>query len=143
MITVRRLVLKSGFALRRRPGKPKVGRWPALGLSVLLWAAAGLELAHAGGGPTEHGKIPGLAGLFAQPGVHDVNIELSGAAARSLAQNPRKHVPAKVTIDGQAYGGAELHLKGSIGSFRGLDDKPGLTMSFVSPEGNGRFRHLK
>jgi spore coat protein H len=65
---------------------------------------------------------------FSQPIVHQVAIELSNL--KSLRERPRKDVSARVMFDGTEYEKVDLHLKGSTGSFRPLEDKPGLTLDF-------------
>ena len=66
--------------------------------------------------------------LTAGPAVHEFRIELGREAIRSLSQSPRTYVRAVLHADGQSYSGVGLHLKGATGSFRSLDDKPGLTI---------------
>src|SRR6185369_6086366 len=42
----------------------------------------------------------------------------------------RKYVPAVVRKGTEVYAMTGIHLKGSTGSYRSLDDKPGFTLSF-------------
>ena len=63
------------------------------------------------------------------------------AAIRSLRREPRKYVPATIREGDTIYTNVELHLRGSIGSFRPVDDKPGLTIKIE--KGAQRFHGLK
>jgi hypothetical protein len=51
-----------------------------------------------------------------------------------LRQTSRKYVPATVKEPGAVYERVGIHLKGSQGSFRSVDEKPALTLDF------GKFR---
>lgn len=94
--------------------------WPArlllLALPALLAAFAGVA---AVGSPGSFGEV-----------VHDLRIELSADSVAALKSNPRSYVHARVQADGQAWPEVAIHLKGATGSFRPLDDKPGLTLDF-------------
>ena len=75
--------------------------------------------------------LPGLgAPLFDPdgPAVREFRLELSAPAAESLRTKPREYVRATVRLDGGPPLEIGLHLKGSTGSFRPLDDRPGLTL---------------
>ena len=75
------------------------------------------------------------------PHVLRLSIEVSPAAIRSLRREPRKYVPATIREGDTIYTNVELHLRGSIGSFRPVDDKPGLTIKIE--KGAQRFHGLK
>ncbi len=111
--------------------------------AALIGVAISFLIPASGASHVGKAKSETPAELFAKPAVHDVSLELSKLAVHSLAGNPRKHVPAVAVIDGRRYTEVEVHLKGSIGSFRGLEDKPGLTLSFVSAKPSERFDTLK
>lgn len=49
--------------------------------------------------------------------------------ADSLRGEPRKYVKAKLTDGDKVYTDVGVHLKGAAGSWRGFDDKPGLTIN--------------
>jgi spore coat protein H len=71
--------------------------------------------------------------LFARPTLLRFEIELAPGEAASLRREPRRWVPARVKVEGQELTRVGVHLKGMEGSFRPLDGKPCLTLSF------GRF----
>lgn len=58
------------------------------------------------------------------------DITLQPAQEASLRQDSRTDVRARVEIDGETFDQVALHLKGRVGSFRPLDDKPSLTLDF-------------
>jgi hypothetical protein len=79
-----------------------------------------------------HGRIPRLD-LFLDPEQGD-----------RLRQDSRQNVPARVVEDGQRmYRRVRLHLKGSTGSFRGLDDKPSFTLRFDGADAEPGFHGLR
>ena len=57
-------------------------------------------------------------------------LRLSDAAMDSLRADPREYVPAELTVGGRTYPGVGVHLKGSAGSKRSVDDRPALTLNF-------------
>lgn len=57
-------------------------------------------------------------------------LRLSDAAMDSLRNDPREYVPAELTVGGRTYPGVGVHLKGSAGSKRSVDDRPALTLNF-------------
>ncbi len=79
--------------------------------------------------PPPHRVLPGDA-IFKQPTLLAFKIELSPEAFRGLRREPRKSVPATVTIDGKVFKKVAVHVKGAAGSFRQVDDRPALTLSF-------------
>jgi spore coat protein H len=83
-------------------------------------------------GSTESGKAGKKeTDLFAKPQVYRIEINVGAVDTESLKNSPRKYVPATVRIDGTTYKNVGVHLKGSTGSFRDIDDKPGLTLNFA------------
>src|SRR5438132_3030110 len=96
-------------------------------------------------------QVPALAGaaekraqaemLFGTPHVLRLSIEVSPAAIRSLRREPRRYMSATIREGDTIYTNVELHLRGSIGSFRPVDDKPGLTIKIE--KGAQRFHGLK
>lgn len=74
-------------------------------------------------------KQPGDA-LFSTNGVWPLRIEISRVNLEALRRDARKYVPATVTVGETVYKDVAVHLKGAAGSFRGVDDKPALTLNF-------------
>ena len=97
----------------------------ALGLA--LWAT------HAPGsiaGPPDPPRTPAPTTPSAVPFVRSLRIRLSPEARESLRRLPRQWVPAEVELEGHAFPSVAVRLKGSRGSFRTMDDRPGLTLDF-------------
>lgn len=91
--------------------------WPVrLLLLVLMATLAGAEPV---GSPGHFGEM-----------VHDLRLELSPEAVSALQRDPRAYVHARVQADGKVWSDVAVHLKGATGSFRPLNDKPGLTLDF-------------
>ena len=95
--------------------------WVVAGLIALVQPTFAAEPAVA--------PVPG-ADLFTNGAVISLTIELSPASLESLRQNPRRKVPATVKAGGRTYRKVAVHLKGALGSFRGVDDRPGLSLNF-------------
>ncbi len=98
-------------------------RFAVVGSMFLLLVATRAD----GLAPTVPRAMP-ESDLTAGPAVHELRIVLSQESIRALSQNPRTYVRAVLRADGQRYSEVGLHLKGATGSFRSLDDKPGLTI---------------
>jgi spore coat protein CotH len=73
--------------------------------------------------------LPG-AEIFNQPTLLAFRIELSPEALNALRREPRRYAAATVTVDGRVFTNVAIHLKGAAGSFRGVDDRPALTVCF-------------
>lgn len=72
----------------------------------------------------------GLSDLFSPGAVHVIRLAVHPADLDSLRRNPRSVVPASVRFGGELYEKVHLHLKGSTGSFRGVDAQPSLSLTF-------------
>lgn len=70
------------------------------------------------------------ADFFKANTVIQLAIELEKQDLDSLRREPRKYVKATLK-EGEkvVYRDVAIHLKGAAGSFRGVDDKPGLTLN--------------
>ena len=95
-------------------------------LGVLALMTAVLPLL--GGQPSVRPE-PG-ADLFTNGAIVSLALELTPASLLSLRQEPRRKVPAIVREGGRVYTNVAVHLKGALGSFRSVDDKPGWTLNF-------------
>jgi hypothetical protein len=82
--------------------------------------------------------------FFARGALLHLAIDLPKASLESLRKHPRKYALATVRERDRLYTNVAVHLKGSAGSFRNVDDRPGLTLNFdfVEP-GSPRFHGLK
>ena len=81
--------------------------------------------------------------LFTNGTVWRIAVRLEPDQVAALRDDPRSYVPATVRDQAGNYAGAEVHLKGSTGSFRPLDDKPGLTLRFDATEPGRTFHGLR
>jgi spore coat protein CotH len=81
--------------------------------------------AEAARGPTARDQF------FAATNAHTFVIRIATDELAKLRRNNRAYVLCVVTVDGNFFvKDAGIHLKGGAGSFRGIDDKPALTLSF-------------
>lgn len=67
--------------------------------------------------------------LFNSGKVLEISIDLGPKELEALRREPRKYVAATVKEGDKVYRDVGVHLKGAAGSFRGIDDKPGLTLN--------------
>jgi hypothetical protein len=81
--------------------------------------------------------------LFVAGPVRQIRIVIPPAGLAALRQDSRGFVQATVTEGGRVYDAVGIHLKGSTGSFRSLEDKPGLTLSFARFDSAQRFHGLR
>lgn len=113
-------------------------------LLLILGIFLGLADAQARLTPRDKRKDNAAAdAFFATNGVVILRIEIPEAGLASLRKTPRKFVSATVREGDKVYEDVGVHIKGSAGSFRGLDDKPGLTLSFSTFEAADYFHGLK
>ena len=90
------------------------------------------------------------ASLFTSTPLPRIEIRLAADAADRLRNEPRTFVPCTLVVAavGEPDAGAEVHddvairLKGSAGSFQGLDEKPGFTIDMDAWRPDRRFRGL-
>lgn len=86
--------------------------------------------------------LPG-AQIFDRPTVVDVHVQIPPEGMDSLRREPRESIPVTVTIDGETFTNVGVHLKGAAGSFRNVDDRPGLTVAFSKFESGQRWMGLR
>jgi spore coat protein H len=120
------------------------------GVAVSAWLGLAVAMGFGWGAPalradfdkvSKHERRAAADTLFTNSTVLRLRIDISRASANSLRRNPREPVPATVREEGVVYTNVLLHLKGHWGSFRGFDDKPGLTLKI--DETNTLFHGLK
>jgi len=84
--------------------------------------------------------------FFAGP-VVKLTIEMSKEEYERLKRDERNYAEATVRVGdnetGKIYKGVALKLKGSAGSFQGIDGKPGMTLNFDKFKGAERFHGMK
>ena len=85
---------------------------------------------------------PGAA-LFTNQGVRHLQLTISPENVAALKASPRQPVNASLREGTNVFAPVAVHLKGSTGSFRGLDGKPGFTISLDKFEPAQRFHGHK
>jgi hypothetical protein len=114
----------------------------------LAVATAGLNAADAGkkaskaDAPKKARKEPG-AEIFDNKTVLPLSLEISPSELQALQRNNRHHVRATLREGTNVWKDVGVHLKGAAGSFRGIDDKPALTVSFGKFTPDQKFHGLK
>ena len=83
------------------------------------------------------------ADLFADGDVRNVRLTINPGNLDKLRAQAREFVPATVEENGTVYDDVALHLKGSVGSFRPVDDKPGFTLDFSLLRPGRKFHGLR
>ncbi len=101
-----------------------------------------LAIACCGARTFASGPCPG-ADLFTNGAVHELHLEISHEGLSSLRESSREFVPATLREGTTVYTNVAVRLKGSIGSFREVDDKPALTLDFARFNGTGGFHGLR
>ncbi|TMP97186.1 MAG: hypothetical protein E6L09_13700, partial [Verrucomicrobia bacterium] len=81
--------------------------------------------------------------LFTNDSVLRIRIELRPQNVQALREESRRYVRATLYAEGKVYRDVGVHLKGSTGSFRGIDDKPGLTLDFGRFAPDQKFHDLR
>jgi spore coat protein CotH len=74
-------------------------------------------------------SVPGSA-LFDEPTVLDFQVRLAATNLQALRDHPRDYARATVLVNGAEFQGVGVRLKGSVGSYRPVDDYPALTLNF-------------
>lgn len=95
---------------------------------------------------------PARAGRMAKPDVSEefltngpiplLQIEIRGTNLAALRRNDRNYARATVKEGETVYVNVGMHLKGAAGSFRGLDDRPCLTLNFDKFQDGQKFHGL-
>ncbi len=92
--------------------------------------------------PAPAAPWPG-ADVFEHAPVHQLALTISPADLERLRNEPRDFVRARVSEGARTYDDVAVHLKGSVGSFRPLDEKPGFTLDFSRFNDRQRFHGLR
>lgn len=83
------------------------------------------------------------ADLFTNGALSRFQIEIAPRDLEALRKEAREFVHATVSEAGVQYRDVAIHLKGSVGSFRPVDDKPALTLDFAKFRAEQRFHGLR
>ncbi len=103
----------------------------------VLLGAARISVAQSSDSSSEIGRS-----LFTERNLPKLAIDISKTDVEVLRQHPREYVSITVTAGGNVYRKVGLHLKGSLGSFRTVDEKPSFTLDFGRFDSSLRFHGL-
>src|SRR5262245_43461520 len=67
--------------------------------------------------------------LYCSGSVIQFDIEVDKASLESLRHEPRKSVKTTRKVGDKGYRDVGINVIGAAGSFRGIDDKPALTLN--------------
>ena len=73
--------------------------------------------------------------------VH-LKVDLGKNELESLRREPRKYVRATLKEGDKIFANVGIHVKGAAGSWRGIDDKPGLTLNMDKFKKDQRFHGM-
>jgi spore coat protein CotH len=111
----------------------------ALSVIASAFAAAGLPAAEQAPSPR---LITERDALFRKNQVLNLTIDVSKKELEQLNRDPRKYVKCTLKEGSAEYTDVGIHLKGAAGSWRGFDDKPGLTLNMDKFHDDQRFHGL-
>jgi hypothetical protein len=111
-------------------------RWPLVAWLAGLTCAAGLAR------DTSFAKADPSEEFFTNARIARLRIEITGTNLTELRRNNRNYVRATVREGDTIYRAVGIHLKGAAGSFRGLEDRPALTLNFDKFEPGQSFHGL-
>ena len=80
--------------------------------------------------------------IFSDGVVPKFSIEVVEPEILALRRRPRQYVHATVRCGATIYRNVGLHLKGSTGSFRSIDEKPSFTLDFQRFDAGGKLDGL-
>lgn len=125
-----------------RPGAPGLRRFLGGALLVSCGLAVALGWAASASGAEKKIKPDPSGDFFKSNAVPRLVIEIAGTNLANLERDNRKYAKATVREGGTVYGEVGVHLKGAAGSFRGLDDRPALTLNFDKFREDQRFHGM-
>lgn len=120
-------------------------------LPLVLFMAAVPAIA-ADPSPARAGNADPADRFFSQDDVPRISLEIAPAAMETLRayefrrdgnRDGRTNVAVTVREGDKTYTNVAVHLKGSLGSFRDIDDRPALTLTFDKWAEGQRFHGLK
>ncbi|MEY5013721.1 MAG: hypothetical protein RIS92_79 [Verrucomicrobiota bacterium] len=95
------------------------------------------------GAPTEASKLEKVDALFAGM-IPVINLVIDKANIDRLARDPRTYVEASIEeADGKTSKHVAVKLKGSAGSFRGINEKAGFSINTGKFKGGEAFHGMK
>jgi len=99
------------------------------GIGAVLFVAVAFGSVAAQPSPEKKAAVAETDKFFAEGKIPNLIITVGMKEADSLRREARKYVKATIKDGDKTYTDVGIHLRGSAGSFRGFDDKPGLTIN--------------
>ena len=113
-------------------------------LLPLLAALSGIGCAAESGKERKEWVDPALGSdVFHPAPVHRFSIELPADSIQKLQENNRTYVRGTLREGGESWANVGIHIKGSAGSLRPLDDKPAFTIKIDKFLPVQRYRGLR
>lgn len=81
--------------------------------------------------------------IFTNGMVVRISLNIPDEGVAELRITPREYVKASLREGTNAWQGVGVHLRGALGSFRGIDGKPGFTVNFEKFVSGQRFHGLR
>ena len=81
--------------------------------------------------------------IFTNGTVPRIRLTIPAEGVEELRVSPRQYVKGSVREGTNAWREVGLHLRGALGSFRGIDGKPGFTVNFDKFVPGQRFHGLR
>ena len=116
-------------------GAPAPLRWLASACCYCWLTCSGVDL------PAP--AVPSSAEWFASGAIPRLQITLAPDDLARLRRDPRQDVPVQVREGAVRFARVAMHVKGSTGSFRSVDDKPALTLNLAQFDVGERFHGLR
>jgi len=112
-------------------------------VAVLCWLRS--EILSPSNAAQANSSVPKLApgGDLFTNAVPRIRIHIAPSELLALRQSDREYVRAVVEDGSTTYQDVGIHLKGAIGSFRKIDEKPGLTLNFAKFRPDQRLHGLR
>lgn len=113
--------------------------------TLMVWLAAAALTAVAADTrkPKPTKKRAAAEEIFDNKHILPLKIEIEPAELKRLQQDNRHFVRATIREGTNVWKDVGVHLKGAAGSFRGIEDRPALTMSFTKFTPDQTFHGLR
>src|SRR6185295_2089788 len=113
------------------------------GALAIVWIVISYSTQGAPAGDKPKKQKPDVSEEFFSSGrIPHVKITLDQTNLAALKKDNRKYVKCTVRDGETVHSDVGIHLKGAAGSFRGLEDKPALTLNFTKFKSGQRFYGL-
>ncbi len=106
------------------------------------WVCLLLVLVTRGAGAAGAAEPDGSAAFFAAGKVARIEIVLAPEALPVLRRDPHEYVRATLREGGAVFKEVGVHLKGGLGTFQSVDEKPSFTLNFDKFTKEQKFRGM-